>query len=134
VDLKVFPQCSNSPIVSSVLLPLLSGLPAIFQVFFGVLTSFPHEGHLAIMIPFQAFTWDEHKTFSIERPQNRPDHAPSSRITSKNDMRKRNHEQKMVNRLSLKKSRMGTRKGSKSNMSLGSSSLSPLFFLVLVDV
>jgi hypothetical protein len=34
-------------------LPLLSGLPAIFQVFLGVLTSFPHEGHLAIMIPFQ---------------------------------------------------------------------------------
>ena len=34
--------------MSSVLLPLLSFLPAIFQVFLGVLTSFLHLGHLAI--------------------------------------------------------------------------------------
>jgi hypothetical protein len=46
-------------------LPLLSGLPAIFHVFLGVLTSFPHKGHLAIYHPFPTFTWDEHKTFSI---------------------------------------------------------------------
>jgi len=46
-DLKDFPQCSKSPIVISVLLPFLSGLPAIFQDFLGVLTSIPHLGHLA---------------------------------------------------------------------------------------
>ena len=49
--LKVFPQWSKSPIVSSVLFPLLSGLPAIFQVFLGVATSIPHLGHLAIKLP-----------------------------------------------------------------------------------
>ena len=51
-DLKDFPQHSKSPIVSSVLLPLLSFLPAIFQVFLGVLTSLLHLGHLAIKFPF----------------------------------------------------------------------------------
>ncbi len=50
-DLKDFPQHSNRPIVSSVLLPLLSFLPAIFQVFLGLLTSFLHLGHLAITFP-----------------------------------------------------------------------------------
>jgi len=49
--LNVFPQWSKSPIVSSVLFPLLSGLPAIFQVFLGVVTSLPHLGHLAIELP-----------------------------------------------------------------------------------
>lgn len=52
-DLKDFPQHSNSPIVSSVLLPLLSFLPAIFQVFLGLLTSFLHLGHLAITLPLR---------------------------------------------------------------------------------
>ena len=47
VVLKVLPQHSHRPMVSSVLFPALSGLPAIFQVFFGV-TSFPHLGHFAI--------------------------------------------------------------------------------------
>ena len=47
--LKVLPQHSHSPIVSSVLFPVLSGLPAIFQVFLGA-TSFPHLGHFAIFI------------------------------------------------------------------------------------
>jgi len=37
--------------VSCVRLPFLSGFPAIFQVFFGVLTSFPHVGHFAMIIP-----------------------------------------------------------------------------------
>ena len=37
--------------VSSVRFPFLSGFPAIFQVFFAVLTSFPHFGHFAIIIP-----------------------------------------------------------------------------------
>ena len=63
--LKVFPQWSKSPIVSSVLLPLLSGLPAIFQVFLGVATSAPHLGHLAIILPIYKITDDDHKTFSI---------------------------------------------------------------------
>ena len=49
--LKDFPQWSNNPIVSSVLFPLLSGLPAIFQDFLGVATSIPHIGHLAIKLP-----------------------------------------------------------------------------------
>ena len=51
--------------MSSVLLQLLSGLPAIFQDFLGVETSFPHTGHLAIRFPFQALRRDENKTFSI---------------------------------------------------------------------
>jgi hypothetical protein len=70
VDLKVFPQCSNSPIVSSVRLPLLSGLPAIFQVFLGVLTSFLHTGHLAIKVPSQTY-----QPISIK-------HFPSTRHTA----------------------------------------------------
>ena len=36
--------------MSSVLLPLLSFLPAIFQVFSGLLISFLHLGHLAIRL------------------------------------------------------------------------------------
>jgi len=64
-DLKDFPQCSKSPIVSSNLLPLLSFLPAIFQDFLGALTSFPHFGHLAIKFPFQTLTYDEDKKLSI---------------------------------------------------------------------
>jgi hypothetical protein len=34
-------------------LPCLSGLPAIFQVFFAVFTSFPHVGHFAMVIPLR---------------------------------------------------------------------------------
>lgn len=52
--LKV-PQQSKSPMVSSVLFPLLSGLPAIFQLFLGVVTSFPHSGHLGIKFPLSTF-------------------------------------------------------------------------------
>src|SRR3990170_5432245 len=52
-DLKDFPQHSKRPIVSSVLFPLLSFFPAIFQVFFGLLTSFLQLGHLAIAFTFQ---------------------------------------------------------------------------------
>ena len=37
--------------VSSVRFPFLSGFPAIFQIFFAVLTSFPHFGHFAIIVP-----------------------------------------------------------------------------------
>jgi len=48
--LKVCPQHSLSAIVSSILFPALSGLPAIFQVFLGA-TSFPHLGHFAINSP-----------------------------------------------------------------------------------
>ena len=62
--LKVFPQWSKSPIVSSVLLPLLSGLPAIFQDFLGVATSVPHLGHLAIRLPIHKLQMID-KTFSI---------------------------------------------------------------------
>ena len=54
--LKVFPQWSKSPIVSSVFFPLLSGLPAIFQVFLGLATSIPHFGHLAIELPVYKVT------------------------------------------------------------------------------
>jgi len=51
-DLKLLPQHSKSPIVSSVLLPLLSFLPTIFQVFLGLPTSFLHFGHLAMVFTF----------------------------------------------------------------------------------
>jgi hypothetical protein len=37
--------------VSWVRLPFLSGFPAIFQVFLAFLTSFPHVGHFAMVIP-----------------------------------------------------------------------------------
>jgi hypothetical protein len=50
VVLKVLPQHSHKPIVSSVLFPALSGLPAIFQDFLGA-TSLPHVGHFAINSP-----------------------------------------------------------------------------------
>lgn len=63
-DLKVLPQCSNNPIVSSFLLPLLFGLPVNFQVFLGVLTSIPHLGHLAKKSPSYNIGYDRHKTFS----------------------------------------------------------------------
>ena len=63
--LKDFPQWSKSPIVSSVLFPFLSGLPAIFQVFLGVATSVPHLGHLAIRLPLHKLQMNYHKTFSI---------------------------------------------------------------------
>jgi hypothetical protein len=52
--------------VSCVRFPFLSGLPAIFQVFFAFLTSFPHLGHFAIYLDL--CTWIRmyvHKTFSI---------------------------------------------------------------------
>ena len=39
---------SKRPIVSSVLVPFLSGRPAIFHVFLGVETSIPQPGHFAI--------------------------------------------------------------------------------------
>jgi hypothetical protein len=51
--------------VSSVRLPLLSFLPAIFHVLVGVLISFLHLGHLAITFPFHNVTWDQVKTLSI---------------------------------------------------------------------
>lgn len=51
--------------VSSVLLPFLSFLPAIFHVFLGVLISFLHLGHLAITFPFHSVTLDQVKTLSI---------------------------------------------------------------------
>jgi len=66
-DLKDFPQHSKRPIVSSVLFPLLSFFPAIFQVFFGLLTSFLQLGHLAIAFTFQTVHLIKDKTFSIER-------------------------------------------------------------------
>jgi hypothetical protein len=40
-------------------------LPAIFQVFLGVLISFLHLGHLAITFPFHNLTFDQVKTLSI---------------------------------------------------------------------
>lgn len=40
---------SKSSMVSSVLFPVLSGRPAIFQDFLGLATSTPHLGHLAMM-------------------------------------------------------------------------------------
>jgi hypothetical protein len=48
--LKLFPQHSARPIVSSNLFPSLLGRPAIFQVFLGI-TSFPHFGHFTIHSP-----------------------------------------------------------------------------------
>jgi hypothetical protein len=51
--------------VSSVLLPFLSFLPAIFHVFLGVLISFLHLGHLAITFPFHSVTLGQVKTLSI---------------------------------------------------------------------
>lgn len=61
-DLKDFPQHSKSPIVSSVLLPFLSFLPAIFHVFFGLLTSFLHLGHLAMN-----FTLKDHYVMYVDK-------------------------------------------------------------------
>jgi len=63
--LKGFPQHSNNPIVSSVLFPLLSFLPAIFQVFFGLLTSFLHLGHFAISFTVQIVRLIKDKTLSV---------------------------------------------------------------------
>src|SRR4030042_534897 len=40
--------------VSCIRFPLLSGLPAIFQIFFGFLTAFPHLGHLAAKFIFSS--------------------------------------------------------------------------------
>jgi hypothetical protein len=52
--------------VSCVLFPFLSGLPAIFQVFVAVLTSFPQVGHFAMINPYGAcYHMDVHKTLSI---------------------------------------------------------------------
>jgi len=42
---------SKSPIVNSVLFPVLSGRPAIFQLFLGLATSAPQFLHLAIHLP-----------------------------------------------------------------------------------
>ena len=42
---------SKSPMVSSILFPLLSGRPAIFQDFLSRATSAPHFGHLAMHLP-----------------------------------------------------------------------------------
>jgi hypothetical protein len=50
VVLKDLPQHSHKPIVSSILFPALSGLPAIFQVFLEA-TSLPHVGHFAKSSP-----------------------------------------------------------------------------------
>lgn len=57
--------------MSSVLLPLLSGFPAIFQVFFAVATSFPHTGHLAMIIPCQSLHTIYIKHFPLQ-PQHEP--------------------------------------------------------------
>jgi len=52
--------------VSCVLFPFLSGLPAIFQVFLAVLTSFPQVGHFAIIIPMvQCYHMNQHKTLAV---------------------------------------------------------------------
>jgi len=51
--------------VSSVRLPLLSFLPAIFHVFLGVLISFLHLGHFAIVFPFHKVTSHQVKTLVI---------------------------------------------------------------------
>jgi len=52
--------------VSCVLFPFLSGLPAIFQVFVAFLTSFPQVGHFAMVNPYGAcYHMDVHKTLSI---------------------------------------------------------------------
>ena len=52
--------------VSCVLFPFLSGLPAIFQVFFAVFTSFPQVGHFAIIIPMvQCYHMNQHKTLAV---------------------------------------------------------------------
>ena len=52
--------------VSCVLFPFLSGLPAIFQVFVAFLTSFPQVGHFAMINPYGAcYRIDVHKTLSI---------------------------------------------------------------------
>ena len=52
--------------VSCVLFPFLSGLPAIFQVFVAFLTSFPQVGHFAMINPYGAcYHSDVHKTLSI---------------------------------------------------------------------
>jgi ABC-type amino acid transport system permease subunit len=45
----VLPQQSKMAIVSWVRLPFLSGLPAIFQVFFVFFISFPQVGHFVIV-------------------------------------------------------------------------------------
>jgi len=50
--------------VSSVLLPLLSFLLAIFQDFLGVATSVPHLGHLAIRLPIHKLQMID-KAFSL---------------------------------------------------------------------
>jgi hypothetical protein len=42
---------SKSPIDSSTFFPVLSGRPAIFQVFLGLATSVLHFGHLAMHFP-----------------------------------------------------------------------------------
>ena len=56
--------------VSCVLFPCLSGLPAIFQVFFAVLTSFPHVGHFAMIIPVvQCYHMNQHKTLAVNIPK-----------------------------------------------------------------
>lgn len=46
-------------------MPLLSFLPAIFHVFVGVLISFLHLGHFAIVFPFHKVTSDQDKTLVI---------------------------------------------------------------------
>ena len=52
--------------VSWVRFPFLSGLPAIFHVFFAFLTSFPQLGHFAISITsFTPLRMIIHKTLSI---------------------------------------------------------------------
>jgi hypothetical protein len=54
--------------VSCVRFPFLSGLPAIFQVFFAVLTSFPQVGHFAIHFTFLPIRYVHHyiKHFPFE--------------------------------------------------------------------
>jgi hypothetical protein len=45
----------------------LSGLPAIFQVFTGVLASFPQDGHFAMVIPvLECYHMNQHKTLAVD--------------------------------------------------------------------
>jgi hypothetical protein len=57
--------------VSWVRLPFLSGLPAIFQVFVGFLTSFPQVGHFAMVIPnLGCYHMHQHKTLAVDERKN----------------------------------------------------------------
>jgi len=49
----------------------LSGLPAIFQVFIGVLASFPQDVHFAMVIPVvDCYHMTQHKTLAVDTRKN----------------------------------------------------------------